>query len=56
MKTTSELAKRETYPNRLFNNNFETIVINERLDKGYLFVIVVEYIWVADLNKLCLIV
>ena len=52
MKTTSELTYRETKPYNLNFNNHGILVVNERLDYDYFLGKVAENIWVADLNKL----
>ena len=56
MKMTSELTNRETNPYKLISNGHECVVVNERLVYDYLFRKVAVYIWVADINKLAVIV
>lgn len=45
----------KTNPYKLISNNHDMLVVNEGLDYDYFFMKVREYFWVADINKLAVI-
>lgn len=53
MKRVSELTERGMFLFKLISNKHGCIGVDERLDYGYYFGKVTEYIWVAGINKLC---